>query len=120
MNVMLSTLAAACCVAVVLAQAPQTPSPATQQPSEIQLVISGERKAPEDFLKNGHTQLVYGKFYTSVTLPGGLEVDKVNCQLQDGVLDISIPVAEAMKPRQIPIQTAGQQKTIDQQKTISA
>jgi HSP20 family protein len=77
-----------------------------------QLVITGERKAPEGLTKNGFTQLVYGQFYTAVTLPNGLEVEKVNCQLQDGVLDISIPIAETMKPRQIPIRTVGQQKTI--------
>jgi len=84
-----------------------------------QLVITGERKAPEGLAKNGYTQLVYGKFYTAVTLPNGLETDKVNCQLQDGVLDIAIPVAEAMKPRQIPIKNIGQAK-VEQQKTISA
>jgi HSP20 family protein len=77
-----------------------------------QLVISGERKAPQGFTNNAYTQLIYGKFSTSVTLPNGLEVEKVNCQLHDGVLDISIPVAEAMKPRQIPIQTVGQQKAL--------
>ena len=43
---MLSTLAAACCAVAVLAQAPQTPAPAPQQPSEIQLVISGEPGTP--------------------------------------------------------------------------
>jgi HSP20 family protein len=85
-----------------------------------QLVISGERKAPEGLANNGYTQLVYGKFYTAVTLPNGLETDKVNCQLQDGVLDISIPVAESMKPRQIQIHSVGQQKAVEQHKTISA
>ena len=46
MNVMLGTLATACCVVAVLAQAPQTPAPTPQQPSEIQLVISGEPGTP--------------------------------------------------------------------------
>jgi HSP20 family protein len=77
-----------------------------------QLVISGERKQPESFGKNGFTHLTYGKFTTTVALPNGLDVEKVNCELHDGVLDISIPVAEAMKPRQIPIQGAGSQKAI--------
>ena len=43
---MLSTLAAASCAVAVLAQAPQTPAPTPQQPSEIQLVISGEPGTP--------------------------------------------------------------------------
>ena len=46
MNVLLGTLVAACCVVVLLAQAPQTPAPSPQQPSEIQLVISGEPGTP--------------------------------------------------------------------------
>jgi HSP20 family protein len=78
-----------------------------------QLVISGERKAPEGYAKNAFTQLTYGKFSTSVTLPAGLDVDKVNCRLHEGVLDISIPVTESMKPRQIPIQAGPQQKAIN-------
>jgi len=77
-----------------------------------QLVISGERKAPEGFTKNAFTRLSYGKFTTSLDLPNGLDVEKVNCRLQDGVLDISIPVAESMRPRQIPIQVHGSQKAI--------
>src|SRR6476659_5136749 len=45
MNVTLGTLVAACAVVVVAAHVPQTP-PAPQQPSEIQLVISGEPGTP--------------------------------------------------------------------------
>jgi HSP20 family protein len=77
-----------------------------------QLVIDGERKAPEGFGKSGFTHLTYGRFSTSVALPNGLDVEKVRCELHDGVLDIWIPVAESMKPRQIPIQVLGDQKAI--------
>jgi HSP20 family protein len=78
-----------------------------------QLTVSGERKFPENFDKNSVTHLAYGKFFTTVTLPSGLEADNVRCSMHDGVLDITIPMAEAMKPRQIPIDTgAGQQKAI--------
>src|SRR5215813_14351583 len=45
-NALLGTLVAACCVVAMRAQAPQTPAPAPQQPSEIQLVISGEPGTP--------------------------------------------------------------------------
>ena len=77
-----------------------------------QLVIEGERRAPEGFEKNAFTQLAYGKFYTAVTLPTGLDVDHVNCRLQNGVLDIRVPITEASKPRQIRIQTDTSQKAI--------
>jgi HSP20 family protein len=77
-----------------------------------QLVIEGERKAPEGFTKHAYTQLVYGKFYTAVTMPSGLDLDKLVARLHDGVLDIQIPVSEAVKPRQVPIQTGEQRKAI--------
>ncbi len=77
-----------------------------------QLVIEGERKPPEGFNKNTYTQLAYGKFYTAVSLPSGLDLDKLNCRLHDGVLDIQIPVSEQMKPRHIQIQTGEGRKSI--------
>jgi HSP20 family protein len=77
-----------------------------------QLVIEGERKAPEGFDKNAYTQLAYGKFYTALTLPTGLDVDHVTCRLQNGVLDIQVPIAEASKPKQIQIQTGNTHKAI--------
>ncbi|MBV6432853.1 MAG: hypothetical protein IANPNBLG_03000 [Bryobacteraceae bacterium] len=70
-----------------------------------QLVIEGERKAPEGFEKNAFTQMAYGKFYTAVTLPTGLDVDHVQCKLHNGILDIRMPILESSKPRQIQIQT---------------
>jgi len=44
--------------------------------------------------------------------PTGLDLEKVNCQMRDGILDISIPVAESMKPRRIPVQASSQQRSI--------
>jgi HSP20 family molecular chaperone IbpA len=45
-------------------------------------------------------------------LAAGLDLDKLNCRLHDGVLDIYIPVSEKMKPRQIQIQKGEQRKSI--------
>jgi len=77
-----------------------------------QLTIEGERKAMEGSGRSGFTQLAYGKFRTDVTLPPGLDLDKVNCHLHDGVLDIQIPVAEKMRPRQIQVQAGESRKSI--------
>jgi HSP20 family protein len=72
-----------------------------------QLIVEGERKLPERLQKNAFRQMAYGKFYTAVTLPTGLDVDKIECHLREGVLDISLPLSEASRPRQIQI-NAGQ------------
>lgn len=77
-----------------------------------QLILEGERKQPETFKNHANTQLTYGKFYAAVSLPNGLNVDKLSCRLQDGVLDIQIPVSEQMKPRQIQIQSGESRKGI--------
>jgi HSP20 family protein len=77
-----------------------------------QLILEGERKAPEGWTAGAYPQMAYGKFYVSVPLPANLNVDQVKCQLHDGVLDIHVPVAETMKPRQIPIESTGSQKAI--------
>ena len=70
-----------------------------------QLVIEGERKVPDGFDRNAFTRLAYGRFYTAVNLPNGLDLDKLTCRMRNGILDISVPVAETSKPRQIPIET---------------
>ena len=77
-----------------------------------QLVIEGERKAPESFDKNAFTQLAYGTFYTALTLPTGLDVDHVSCRLYNGILEIQVPITEASKPKQIQIQTSEERKAI--------
>lgn len=69
------------------------------------LTLQGERKAPENFGKEGtfYNQLPYGRFQRTLELPGGLDMDKLQAHLHDGVLDIRIPVAAAVKPKQVPI-----------------
>jgi len=77
-----------------------------------QLIVEGERKLPAGFEKNYNAQIPYGRFWSAVTLPSGLDLEKVTCRLHSGVLDIQIPVAEASKPKQIRVQTNSDQKAI--------
>jgi HSP20 family protein len=77
-----------------------------------QLIVEGTRQAPENWSKGAYTQLAYGRFYAAITLPQGLNFEKLNCKLHDGVLDVAIPIAEQMKARQIPINTGTSQAAI--------
>jgi HSP20 family protein len=77
-----------------------------------QLVIEGERKPPEGFKQNAYTQLAYGKFYAAVTLPNGLDLDKLSARMHDGVLDIQIPISEQMNPRQVQVQSGEARRSI--------
>ncbi len=76
------------------------------------LVIEGERKIPEGWSENVWTKIPYGKFYAEIPVATGFDLDKVSCRLHDGVLDIALPVSEAMKPRQIPIQAGESHQAI--------
>lgn len=71
-----------------------------------QLVLDGERKSPEEFGTVGYSHLMYGKFHRVIELPNGLNLENIRCTLHDGLLDVRVPVAAEMKPREIPI-TAG-------------
>ena len=84
-----------------------------------QLILEGERKLPEGWDKDAWTQLAYGKFQTAITLPTGLDTDKLECNLHEGVLDIAVPVSEARRPRQVQINLGGAENN-NQAKTISA
>jgi HSP20 family protein len=77
-----------------------------------QLVLEGERSAPEGWISGAYPHTAYGKFYASVPLPQNLNTDQVKCRLHDGVLDVHVPMAEEMKPRQIPIESANSQQAI--------
>ncbi len=78
-----------------------------------QLMIEGERKAPENFSANGgFSFLPYGKFFRAIDLPSRLDLEKVSCRLHDGVLDIEIPVKAQMKPRVIPIGAGESRKAL--------
>lgn len=79
-----------------------------------QLKVSGQRRAPQDFGKDGATYraLPYGKFERVIDLPNGLNTDKLQASLHDGVLDVRIAVAEAMKPRKIEIAAEPTHKVI--------
>jgi HSP20 family protein len=71
------------------------------------LVIEGERRVEREEDRGGvhRTEIQYGRFYRSIPLPEGAEVDQANARFEDGVLEIVVPVpAQQSAQRQIPIQ----------------
>lgn len=45
----------------------------------------------------------YGSYCRSVTLPGGLESDKAEADYSDGILTLTFPKAEEIKPKSIKV-----------------
>jgi len=69
------------------------------------LTLKGERATNRD-LKNesaSHVERVHGKFERSVQLPMPVQADKVKATYRDGVLEVKLPKAEEVKPKEIKI-----------------
>ena len=69
------------------------------------LTISGERKAPEESKDSGwvRQEIRYGTFTRTVTLPDGIDAEKVSAEYSNGVLTVTVPKLEAAKPKEISI-----------------
>jgi HSP20 family protein len=69
------------------------------------LSVRGERRFDREVKDETYHRLerVYGKFERNVQLPMPVQSDKVKAGYRDGVLEITLPKAEAVKPKQIKI-----------------
>jgi HSP20 family protein len=75
------------------------------------LVIQGERQREQDEERGGirRSERFYGSFYRVIPLPEGVNADQATAQLNNGVLEIRIPMTEeAQRTRQVPIESGGQ------------
>lgn len=72
------------------------------------LTIRGERGAgtPGEGVRYHRRERTGGRFGRAVTLPFPVEGDQVAATLKDGVLTVTLPRAEADKPRRIAIEAA--------------
>ena len=70
------------------------------------LTIYGERKIPSEGenVKYHRSEREAGKFSRIIGLPGEIDADKVQAKISDGLLTITLPKAEASKPKRIAIQ----------------
>ena len=79
-----------------------------------QLTIKGERKTEKDVKEENYMMMErsYGSFMRSITLPEGVDTTKVNAKYHDGVLDLTMPCAEAIAPRKITIEIEGSEEKV--------
>jgi len=74
------------------------------------LTIAGKREIPTE-----HERVSYhrrerpeGSFNRTLTLPTELDVERIEARYGDGILTLTLPKAEAAKPRLISVKTSGQ------------
>jgi HSP20 family protein len=66
--------------------------------------ISGERKiVEEEHAKYHRRERESGCFSRAVSLPGEIDPNRITASLVDGILTITVPKAEAAKPKQITV-----------------
>jgi len=72
------------------------------------LTLSGERKLEELKEDNQYhrRERGYGKFNRSFQLPFKVEADQVEALFENGILHLSLPRAEADKPKKITVKSA--------------
>jgi HSP20 family protein len=71
------------------------------------VTIRGETKDQQEIKREDYLykERRYGSFARSVVLPGGLKADKAEATMEDGVLTLTIPKAEQVKPKAIKVKT---------------
>jgi len=72
------------------------------------LTVSGERNAGNEERAEGHYRIErsFGRFARSLTLPDGIDADRISADFDDGVLEVRIPKPAERKPHRVAIGAA--------------
>lgn len=69
-----------------------------------ELTLKGEKKfESKENVPVHRRERLYGTFSRTLTMPWEIVADKVTADLKDGILTISLPKAEASKPRKVAV-----------------
>ena len=81
------------------------------------LTVSGERKAEHEDKREGFVRVerAFGAFRRSLTLPEGVDAERVTASFDNGVLEIRIPKPEERKPRRVAIRVGDAPEAIEGQ-----
>jgi HSP20 family protein len=71
------------------------------------LTIKAESNEEEEVKRENYLRRErrFGSYCRSVTLPGGLEADKADADYNDGILTLTLPKAEEVKPKSITVKS---------------
>jgi HSP20 family protein len=69
------------------------------------LTVSGERKSEHEEKSEGYYRMerAFGGFSRSLSLPEGIDAERVTADFADGVLEVRIPKPEERKPHRVAI-----------------
>jgi HSP20 family protein len=72
------------------------------------LTIRGERQETHEN-KNAdvvYREMTYGSFERDISLPDGVDTDRINAEFRNGIIEITAPVAASAMPRKVEIKSA--------------
>ncbi|MEW6297043.1 MAG: Hsp20/alpha crystallin family protein [Thermodesulfobacteriota bacterium] len=71
-----------------------------------ELTIAGERKRDTTEEAGGYfyQELPYGKFLRKMTLPDGIDADKIKTAYKNGILEITMPAPKQLIGKKIPLE----------------
>jgi len=69
------------------------------------LTIKGEKKEEKEIRREDYCSIErsYGSFQRSVSLPTSVQADRAKATHKDGILTVTIPKSEAVKPKEIKV-----------------
>jgi HSP20 family protein len=83
--------------------------------TEEAIVLKGERKQEKEEKREGYyrTERYYGNFYRALPLPEGVNIEKAKAVVNDGVLEITLPIVKVeAKTKKLEITEAPPAKTV--------
>lgn len=81
------------------------------------LTIGGTREEEQVSNESGSyycRERSFGSFSRTFTLPDGVDADRIEAEMKDGVLTLRVPKAAELQPRRIPVKGASQQPQASQ------
>ena len=69
------------------------------------LTLKGERKFEKETKEENYHRIErsYGSFYRAFTLPNSIDPDKIHAEHENGILKITMPKRQELKPRKVKI-----------------
>jgi HSP20 family protein len=76
------------------------------QVRENTLTLKGERRFEREVKDENYLRIErsYGSFQRAFSLPTVIQQDKIKAVFKDGVLEVTLPKAEEVKPKQVKIE----------------
>jgi HSP20 family protein len=91
-------------------------------PKDVQIDLAGDtltlrgertRTVPAGDKNHAHvTEIAYGRFERTLTLPDAIDQDKVSATYNNGMLELALPLRESVKPRRIEVKGTGEAKSL--------